>query len=243
MLHCRIIACNSSVSFESRYDTCSSCFPDDSCPHQSTHCAARPTRLRPLPHAPPPRERHRLHRFRTFPDVSGSSWKFPEVPGRSFPDVSGRSGEGGAALPGPPEMGHTPRQAPPDREPRPSSGASQTRPQQRSAHGPRIPPGGGRASAERTIIIIRERTETTRMQRHISAAAAVYGLFARQREDLPDDALQIEQRLVDRPGLPGSATPTLLLGTWLRVPESTYFVFGCLLSGFKSPHSPMRRRA
>ena len=120
MLHCRILACNSSVSFESRYDTCSSCFPDDSCPHQSTHCAARPTRLRPLPHAPPPRERHRLHRFRTFPDVSGRSWKFPEVPGRSFPDVSGRSGEGGAALPGPPEMGHTPRQAPPDREPRPT---------------------------------------------------------------------------------------------------------------------------
>jgi hypothetical protein len=97
MLHCRIIACNSSVSFESRYDTCSSCFPDDSCPHQSTHCAARPTRLRPLPHAPPPRERQRLHRFRTFPEVPGSFRKFRsfrmflEVSGSSFSDVPFRT--------------------------------------------------------------------------------------------------------------------------------------------------------
>jgi hypothetical protein len=58
--------------------------------------------------------------FRKFLEVPGSSWKFPEVSGRSFPDVSGRLGEGGAALQGPPEMGRTPRHAPPDREPRPT---------------------------------------------------------------------------------------------------------------------------
>ena len=171
------------MSFESRYDTCSSCFPDDSCPHQSTHCAARPTRLRPLPHAPPPRERHRLHRFRTFPDVSG---RF-----RMFLKVSG--------------SGATSVQRCNDRRDRGSA-----------ARTDRAFLPGGRASAERTIITIRERTETTRMQRHISAAAAVWVIrTAAGRTDLPDDALQIEQRLVDRPGLRSSVCHTHAKYSWV----------------------------